>query len=68
MIPETVVKLAPEFVVWNSPLSVDTQTSPETFGLTTTFTGEVEEPKFPVVAVKVPPPSVEMKNYDSAAA
>ena len=57
--PDTAVKLAPEFVVCERPLSVETHTSPEVFGLTTTFTGEVDEPRFPAEGVKVLPPLVE---------
>ena len=45
MILDTVVKLAPESVEWKSPLSVETQTSPEIFGFTTTLTGDVDEPR-----------------------
>lgn len=48
----------PLFVEWKSPLSVDTQTSPVTPGLTTILTGDVDEPNDPFT-VKVLPVSVE---------
>lgn len=68
MIPDTAVKLAPEFVVWKRPLSVDTQISPEILGLTTTLTGEVDELKLLAAVENVFPPSVERKNCEPDAA
>ena len=57
--PEMAVKLAPLSVEWNKPLSVETQTSPVTFGLTMTRKGDVDEPREPAVE-NVRAPSVEM--------
>lgn len=68
MIPDIALKLAPEFVEWNSPLSVDTQTSPDVLGLTAILTGEVEEARLPAVVENVLPPSADTKNFEPEAA
>ena len=57
------MKVLPEFVVWNNPLSVDTQISPVTPGLTMTLNGEVDDPRVEVAA-NVLPPSVDKKNLE----
>lgn len=57
--PETAVNVFPEFTEWKRPLSVETQTSPVTDGLTTILKGEVEDPKLPAT-VKVTPLFTEM--------
>jgi len=56
--PLIVENEVPEFVEWKRPLSVETHTSPVKPGLTTTLTGEVEEPRLPFAA-NVFPPSVD---------
>jgi hypothetical protein len=52
------VNTAPKFVEWKRPLSVETQTSPVTLGLTTILTGEVDELRLPTTA-KLFAPSVD---------
>lgn len=56
--PEIAENVAPVSVEWNRPLSVETQTSPVTAGLTTILTGAVDEPSVPFT-LKVDPPSEE---------
>jgi len=53
--PDIAVKELPEFVEWNNPASLETQTSPVALRLTTILTGEVEEPRLPEVAAKLEP-------------
>ena len=57
--PDILVKLVPEFVVWKIPASVETQTSPVTPGLTTTFAGAFDVPSAVADFVKVLPPLIE---------
>jgi hypothetical protein len=66
--PEIAVKPVPAFVVWKRPLSDETHTSPVIDGFTTTLTGDVMGPRVPAVALKVLPPSLEVKKLTPEAA
>jgi len=57
-IPGIAVNEVPKLVEWNKPVSVETHTSPLTWGLTMTLAGTLEEPRADFTA-NVFPPSVE---------